>query len=661
MSKWIIDIEANGLHDCDRMWVIHGYNFVTDTHKYWLEGDLSWKEELGQAKLIVGHNIISYDKFVLKRLFDFDPADDCMVHDTMLLSLILNYKRFGKQGHSLDNWGALLRKPKMDWLGHLIKIGFLPEGATKADAFAQWHPDMLDYVKQDVIVTYETYKILLSEFKTTVAREPNLKPYVQAEHYVAEFCSEAKRIGWPFDLEGAKALLVELERTMNLAYDALSANLGYKCVPLDKVKGIVESKRPRWTKHGLYDARMAEYFGVDPISGLDDPELNACIGHRQIQGEYSRVSFPALDLNSIQDVKIFLFRNGWEPTSWNYKMVETEGFNGKPKMKREKTSPKITEDSLECLGGNAKLYVDFLVARSRHSIVKTWIENTDSDGMLHGDCMTIGTPSMRMRHSVIVNVPSGDVDKAGNAVSEWGPEMRALFRVYDGWKQVGCDSAGNQVRGLAHYLEDKDFIELLLHGDIHQRNADTLTEILLEVFKMTHEVPRPRAKRILYAFLFGAGGDKLWSYVFDVFDKPKGNKLKTAFIKAVPGLSELLDKLAAIYASTAKRGEGYIYGIAGNRLYVDSLHKLLVYLLQACEKATCGCALMYAMRKFKEEKIPYIPLIFMHDEFQVMTPEKYADRVLEIGVEAFREGPKMLGVTIMDGDGKIGKNWLDCH
>ena len=75
-----------------------------------------------------------------------------------------------------------------------------------------------------------------------------------------------------------------------------------------------------------------------------------------------------------------------------------------------------------------------------------WLAATDADGFLHGDCHTIGTPSMRARHSIIVNVPSGD--------SVWGKEMRELFGTIPGWKLVGCDSAGNQARGLIFSMVD---------------------------------------------------------------------------------------------------------------------------------------------------------------------------------------------------------------
>jgi DNA polymerase I-like protein with 3'-5' exonuclease and polymerase domains len=276
----------------------------------------------------------------------------------------------------------------------------------------------------------------------------------------------------------------------------------------------------------------------------------------------------------------------------------------------------------------------------------------DENDRLHGSSFLIGTPSMRVRHQTIANIPSAD--------KPWGKEFRSLFKCLPGWKVIGCDSAGNQARGLAHYLKNNAFTELLLNGDIHQYNADVLTRVLSEM-GIKHVVPRAAAKRILYAFLFGASGGKLWSYIFGGLDVRKGNQLKNGFLKAVPGFKELVDRLEKIYGATRQGGYGYIIGIAGNRIYCDSFHKLLVYLLQACEKATCSAAVMLTMERLREAGIPYIPLIMYHDEEDFMVPEEYAEEAAKIGKQAFIDGPKLFGIDIMDGDAKIGDNWYDVH
>jgi DNA polymerase-1 len=630
MSRWVFDIETDGLLvQVTRMWILAAFNLDTRKMHYWTIDDLGWQEVFNEATLVVGHNIVGFDLLVLEKLFGYKLPKNCKVHDTLIMSQILDYRRFGSEGHSLAVWGQALNFPKHDF-----------------NDWSKLSPQMIEYCLQDVKLGVRVYEELLEEFITLAEKAPQIKHYMKAEHAVAMWAGKANLHGWPFDLNAAKELYTNLEASMQKAYDALNEKLGTKTVAVDKVKGIVETKSPKWTKAGFYDVHTARWFNIDPCSGYEGEE-------RLVAGEYCRVEFQPLSLDSVADVKTFLYRYGWVPTEWNYKPDPTTG-------KKVKTSPKVTEDSLEFLGGDGKLYTEFLTAKSRFGILKTWIENTDENGMLHGDCMTIGTPSMRTRHSIIVNVPSAD--------SPWGKEMRQLFSTKPGWKVIGCDSAGNQARGLAHYLGDQKFIDTLINGDIHQYNADILTAVVQEIGRAMkrpdlaeYVVKRPQAKRILYAFLFGASGAKLWSYIFGTLDETYGKKLKNGFLKAVPGFKALLEKLENIYGKTSQNGDGYIPSIAGNRIYVDSFHKLLVYLLQSCEKATCSAAVMLTMERLEAANIPYIPLIMMHDEEDFMVPEEHAEEAAKIGKQAFIDGPKLFGIQIMDGDAKIGNNWYEVH
>jgi DNA polymerase-1 len=228
---------------------------------------------------------------------------------------------------------------------------------------------------------------------------------------------------------------------------------------------------------------------------------------------------------------------------------------------------------------------------------------------------------------------------------------------------IGCDSSGNQARGLAHYLNKPEYTKRLLEGDVHQFNADALTRVLWDMH-VDFKVPRSSAKRILYAFLFGAAGKTMWSYIFGVGHKENGDELKKGFTKSTPGFEGLISALESefnISKRINKRKGGSIISLAGNKIYVDSKHKLLVYLLQACEKITCVTALMYTVDQLRKERIPYQPCIMYHDEIDFMVPDEYAERAAEIGALAFAEGPKAYGVKIMAGEGLIGNNWYDVH
>jgi hypothetical protein len=649
MMNYIFDVETDGLlPNVTRMWIMVVKDLSTGKKTRYLEGDFGWKTLFNNANQLIGHNIIGYDICVLEKLFGYKVPEKTKIVDTLILSQVLDYKRFGDKGHSLKVWGEHLGYPKQEF-----------------EDWTQYSETMAEYCENDVEVNFRILKDLRDELKKGEEKYPEqfkvLTQYIKVEHAVAKWCAEASLHGWPFDTNKAYELYDELEAKMNSTYEILNKKLGLKVVAVDKKLGVVEAKKPKYKKDGSYDAHTARWFDVNPWSGFEPED-------RIVDGEYCRITIEPLSLNSVTDVKVFLYRHGWKPTDWNYKLTED--------LKRERTTPKITEDSLEFLGGDGKLYSNYLTEKARHSIVKTWLENVDGNSRLHGDCMVIGTPSMRSRHSIIVNIPSPD--------APYGKQMRALFKCIPGWKVVGCDSAGNQARGLAHFLEDEGFTDILLNGDIHTFNADTLNRILKETLNIDwndywikqgvtadekHTLEenlalrrRNCAKRVLYAFLFGASGGKLWSYMFNgEMNDTKGAKVKKEFIKAVPGFKALLDKLEAIFGKTKQRGLGYIPSLAHNRVYVDSFHKLLVYLLQSAEKITCGAACMLVQQYLKEEKIPYQPLIMYHDEFQLMVPEEYAERAVELGIKAFQEGPKLFGVTIMDGSGSFGDNWLETH
>jgi DNA polymerase-1 len=627
MSRYVFDIEGdNLLPKLKTVWVICLYNLDTNEETHYLGHETDkWMPVLSSATLLVGHNICGYDIPALEKIFKWKPTATTRIHDTFVLSSVLNYNR--RQGHSLAGWGEAMGYPKIEF-----------------SEFDKYSEEMLTYCQRDVSLNVRVYKSLVRELSEGLARvkEPDrLKWYIRAEQAVSRWCALAEMYGWPFNRDYAVTLFDKMEKELEATRAKITPLLGMKTVAVDKVKGEVPPKYPKWLKSGCYDAHTANWFDIDPWSGFEGEE-------RLIEGPYSRVKFVDLDLDSINDVKIFLFRNDWKPTEWNYKTV----LNERGRSTKVKMSPKITEDSLEAMQGNGKIYCEFLTTKSRHSILKGWLENCDENNRVHGSCFTIGTPSMRARHSGIVNVPSAD--------SPWGKEMRSLFCTIPGWKLIGCDSAGNQARGLAHYLKSDEFTKQLLEGDIHQFNADVLTAILKEM-GIDYTVPRSAAKRILYAFLFGASGEKLWSYIFDTLDKKQGTKLKAGFIEAVPGFAKLVEKLENVYGATSKFGDGYIYGIAGNRIYCDSFHKLLVYLLQACEKATCSAAVMLTMDRLEAAGIPYQPCIMMHDEEDFLVPEEYADAAAAIGKTAFKEGPELFGITIMDGDAKIGDNWYEVH
>ena len=78
--------------------------------------------------------------------------------------------------------------------------------------------------------------------------------------------------------------------------------------------------------------------------------------------------------------------------------------------------------------------------------------------------------------------------------SPYGKQCRALWVVNNKYKLVGVDASGLELRMLAHYMNDKDYIHEIVNGDIHTAN-----QIAAGLGS------RDESKTFIYAFIYGAG------------------------------------------------------------------------------------------------------------------------------------------------------------
>ena len=149
------------------------------------------------------------------------------------------------------------------------------------------------------------------------------------------------------------------------------------------------------------------------------------------------------------------------------------------------------------------------------------------------------------------------------------PRFRELFIASPGMVMCGADLSGIELRMLSHYLcrWSDYFRDELLHGDIHQANADKIG------------ITRKQVKTVTYAFLYGAGDEKIGLSYDKLLSskeaKKRGKEIRAAFVDAIPGLAELLEAVKR----TAEKGT--IRSIDGRKIDVDSPHKALNMLLQS--------------------------------------------------------------------------------
>ena len=181
---------------------------------------------------------------------------------------------------------------------------------------------------------------------------------------------------------------------------------------------------------------------------------------------------------------------------------------------------------------------------------------------------------------------------------------------------VGADASGLELRMLAHYMKDENYVKTVTEGsskdgtDVHTVNQ-----------KAAGLETRDQAKTFIYAFLYGAGDAKI-GYIIGG-NARDGERLKNRFLKGTPALQRLRDTVAS-YAS-----KGYVPGLDGRKIWVRSEHAALNSLLQGAGAIVMKKALVIFYDKTKANKWPVKLVANVHDEFQLEVSKEYATIVGE--------------------------------
>ena len=311
----------------------------------------------------------------------------------------------------------------------------------------------------------------------------------------------------------------------------------------------------------------------------------------------------------------------------------------KPNKFTEKGSVIVDETTLEGLDfPEAKAIAEYLMLQKRIAQIESWIEHIQADGRVHGKVITNGAVTGRMTHH------SPNMAQVPNTGAIYGAECRNLWTVEKGCKLVGIDASGLELRMLAHYMNDNEYTNEVVSGDIHTANQ---TAAGLET--------RNQAKTFIYAFLYGAGAAKIGSVVGG--SAKEGQKLITNFLRNTPKLERLREKVAKAYAA-----RGVLLAVDGRKLLVRSEHSALNTLLQGAGAIVMKKALVLLHKDLTNRKIPFKLVANVHDEIQCETPEQYAELVGQLGVKAIADAGLSFKMNCpLTGEYKIGDTWKETH
>jgi len=311
----------------------------------------------------------------------------------------------------------------------------------------------------------------------------------------------------------------------------------------------------------------------------------------------------------------------------------------KPDKYTETGQPIVDEGTLEGLDfPEAKAIAEYLLLQKRIAQIQSWLKAIQPDGRVRGKVITNGAVTGRMTHH------SPNMAQVPSCGSPYGEDCRDLWIVEKGYKLVGIDASGLELRMLAHYMKDDAYIYEVTQGDIHTANQ-----------KAAGLETRAQAKTFIYAFLYGAGAAKIGKVVGA--GAKEGQRLIDSFLENTPKLRTLREDVARICKSS-----GSLPGLDGRRLYVRSDHAAVNTLLQGAGAIVMKQALVILDERLSKLGVDYKFVANVHDEWQIEVEEAYADMVGKLGVQAIEQAGRVLEMRCpLTGAYRVGNSWKETH
>jgi DNA polymerase I-like protein with 3'-5' exonuclease and polymerase domains len=311
----------------------------------------------------------------------------------------------------------------------------------------------------------------------------------------------------------------------------------------------------------------------------------------------------------------------------------------KPEKFTENGQPIVDEGTLEGLDfPEAKAIAEYLLLQKRIAQIKSWLDVIQPDGRVHGRVITNGAVTGRMTHH------SPNMAQVPSCGSPYGEDCRDLWIVEKGYKLVGIDASGLELRMLAHYMKDDAYIYEVTQGDIHTANQ-----------KAAGLETRAQAKTFIYAFLYGAGAAKIGKVVGA--GAKEGQRLIDSFLENTPKLRALRENVAKVCKSS-----GSLPGLDGRRLHVRSDHAAVNTLLQGAGAIVMKQALVILDERLTKLGVDYKFVANVHDEWQIEVEEAYADMVGKLGVQAIEQAGRVLEMRCpLTGEYRVGNSWKETH
>jgi DNA polymerase I-like protein with 3'-5' exonuclease and polymerase domains len=437
-------------------------------------------EVLNSVDLVIAHNGIGFDCIVVNNVLG-KLHTPCL--DTMLLAKLIYTKDelieldytipdFNKQKYgsfSLEAFGDRMSYPKgshSDW--------------------SKLTTSMMQYCVQDVDVTYQLYKNLLS------AKNFPSKSVIDLEHKVAAIIAEQVHYGFYYDIDNGRALMQKLMHEQLSISIRLSRT--FKPLILRKAPDVTPAK-PRRTKQYVLDDNYKYLTAIAyhpfQYTVLKNKKIRFkkytwfTAPHRIVYTIYSGGDYSPVELTKFDPGSRHKIRH-WLKQMYNFE------FN----TYTDKGNAKVNGDELEFLGDSAKDLMRYLKLTKDISEVRGILDIVkEHSHSVHGRVDTLGAATHRCTHSS-PNVAQTSQDSA----------FRKLYTAPPGMVLVGADLANIEVRVLAHYLYPYDgglYASAVLSKDMHWYHSGIAgfsdPDAIYDEHDPSHKAARNKSK----TFFFG--------------------------------------------------------------------------------------------------------------------------------------------------------------
>ena len=590
-------------------------------------------ELLSSAEKLYGHNAVKFDRKVIEKLYPGFQFNGKLL-DTYVACAT-------RWAHIKDSdWARaargtlpkkLIGKQTLEAWGY--RLGVAKVGVEIED-WSQWTPLMQARCESDTAVTKALVQRIIAAGVTPESME--------TEHELAYYLFQQERNGWPFNVEEA----VKLQASLAAKRQTLDQELRTLFDPWQVSRGMFLPKRDDKKRGYVKGVAVERFKTVEFNPGSRDHIAN------RLQKLYA-----------------------WKPE------VFTDG--GKPKvdaniLKGLKYPP--IEKLREYL-----IVADLLgsLAEGKQALLKHLNPSAPAGGKLtglvhiHGGVIQTGTITHRAAH---IKPPLTQVPKVGKP---FGAECRALFGVPKGWVQIGADASGLELRVLAHYMakyDDGAYAKVLLEGDVHSITQQAFAEWVDE-----GKVGRDTSKTWKYAFLYGAGDEKLGKIFITGASnallpklrkyaanedtlKALGTKSRSMFLKKLPALKYVVD-----WVQKEADKKGFLRSLDGRRVYVRSQHSALNTLIQTAGSLVCRRWMVTYNRALMQLfdtppgggwLFPWAALGWFHDEDQlaVWDDPLVIEATKTVLVDSIRSMTDHFHFRCpLDGEAKVGANWATTH